>query len=249
MELTHDWRAFQDVFYPHKRTVGPTLVTPGKTAPVYLVVDGDTVLTAYCEGEDLASWVGAPLSEAHRHAAGREVVTLERKELERWTQESMGQGHFHDQVQSLRALARPKQGALPAHQRHFLLQALDSWWGKVLPSAYGVFFRIAPEGRNPERELVIVMRRGKLEAFLIPDLTSLGAERRREMADVVKYLSEKYLVPFQGITLRGEDWTRWSRDANPWRDVAKSIKANQTQLVPFRWSLALLSTTRAFFRV
>jgi hypothetical protein len=249
MELTHDWRGFQDLFYPHKRALGPTQPEKGKPQAIHVVAEGDVVLTAFCEGEDLSMWVGASLGELQSQTTGRDLCVFERKDVEKWIADGLAMPNFHEQVESYRAKAKPVRGSAPSIRKHFLLEALDGWWGKVFPSSYGLFLRVGGDSKNPERDFVLIIRRGKLDAFFVPDLHSLGAERRKEGADVVKYLSEKHLVPFQGVFVGATAWSEWSRNPSPWREVARSIKSNRLKLVPFRFGIAFLSTTRGFLKV
>ena len=55
-----------------------------------------------------------------------------------------------------------------------------------------------------------MIRRGRIDAFHEPDLSSMGQDRRKVPAEVVKYLSEKHLVPVQGIFVPAAEWADWS---------------------------------------
>jgi len=240
MDLTHDWRSFQGLFYPHRRASSARGGTP--SGPVFLVLNGDFILSAFAEHEDLSDWVGASYAEVSARTKHRQMIAYTREQVEKWVQESLSIPHFYGQVEFLRKQATPE---IPFH-RHFLVEAMHSWWGKVLPSSYGLFVRV--EGQN-EKNFLLIVRRGVIDGLSEPDLTSMGAERRRQPADVVKYLSEKYLVPVQGMFVPAHDWAEWSSHERPWKELARSVRANRTKLVPFRWSLAVLGSTRAFFGV
>ena len=234
--------------------------------PVYLVVEGDVIVGAFAECEDLSDWIGAQYQDMAADMPHREVLLFERAKFEEWLAQGMALAHVHEQLDLLRTRAasgvistrakpskkgkrgdiRLKQGHAHLGNQHFLLEAMQSWWGKVLPSAYGVFIRL--EGQK-EQDLFILLRRGRLAAFHEPDLTSMGRDRRKIPADVVKYLSEKHLVPVQGIVVPTAEWTEWSSCSSPWRKVAASLKTNQSRLVPFRWSLVSLMASRAFLGV
>lgn len=262
MELTYDWQSFQAMFYPKRRSA--TLSAGSEIAsPAYLVTEGETVVAAFAEGEDLSDWIGAPYADMAADMHHRELLLFERSQLDEWIEESMQLPHLHEQVEYLRkkaahgavsTRAKPaKKGRKGDIQRkhghahmghpHFLLEAMQGWWGKVLPSAYGVFIRL--EGSR-ETDLFVVIRRGRIDSFHEPDLNSMGKDRRKVAADVVKYLSEKHLLPVQGIFVPAAEWAEWSETTSPWRKVASSLKANQSRLVPFRWSLVSLMASRAF---
>ena len=70
MELTYDWRGFQELFYPHRR--GGAVADSTPVGPVYLVVDRGVVVTAFADNEDLSDWVGASYDDIagqNRHRA------------------------------------------------------------------------------------------------------------------------------------------------------------------------------------
>jgi hypothetical protein len=271
MDLTYDWQSFQAMFYPQRRSAlsasGGTTHSSGSelTSPAYLVTEGETVVAAFAEGEDLSDWIGAAYADMAAEMHHRELLLFEREQLDSWLEESMTLPHLHEQVEFMRKKAaagavstrakptRSKKGRKSDLQRkhghvslghpHFLLEAMQGWWGKVLPSAYGVLIRLEGQG---ERDLFVVIRRGRIDSFHEPDLSSMGKDRRKVPADVVKYLSEKHLVPVQGIFVPATEWADWSDTVAPWRKVAASLKANQSRLVPFRWSLVSLMASRAF---
>ncbi len=96
------------------------------------------------------------------------------------------------------------------------------------------------------QELLLIFRRGQLDQFLEPDLSTLNSDRRKNPDDVVKYLSERYLVPVQGAVVKSQDWRAWSQDADPWREIAQSVRTQGVKLAPFRLGTAALIATRGF---
>jgi hypothetical protein len=86
-----------------------------------------------------------------------------------------------------------------------------------------------------------------VDSFHIPDLTGALVERKRTPNDIVKYLSERYLVPVQGLFLTSAEWMEWSESSNPWPKIAKALKGSRAKLAPFKWSLATLIAIRAYF--
>ncbi len=99
------------------------------------------------------------------------------------------------------------------------------------------------------RDLLIIVRRGKLEGFDEPDLTSLIHGKRNQPANIIKFLSERYHVPVLGAFVPASEWFKWAGETNPWREVARSMRKRRTRLMPSRWSLSALVTARAFFKV
>jgi hypothetical protein len=237
MELTQDWRGFQNTFYPAGAA--------SASRALFVVTDSGLVLAAYAEGADESQWVGARTEEVRAGNAARPVVEIDRADAEKWVEAGLALSHIQEQIEKLRSAANLSPAARRA--RHFLLEAVQGWWAKILPSSYGIFLR-AGEGAR-ERDFLIVIRRGKLDAFYEPDLSSMGAERRKQPMDVVRYLSERHSVAVQGIFVPETDWQRWSASENPWREVAQAVRANRARLVPFRWAPAFLVATRAFLKV
>jgi hypothetical protein len=264
MELSYDWQSFQSMFYPKRRSA--TQLGSEIGGPIYLVCEGNIIVSAFAENDDLSDWIGAEYQELAAEQPHRELLLFERAKVDGWMSESMALPHIHEQLEFLRekagldvvsTRAKPakkgrklsrqnvelKQGHGHLGHQHFLLEAMQGWWGKVLPSAYGVFIRLEGQG---EQDLFVLVRRGRLEAFHEPDLSSMGKERRKVPGDVVKYLSEKHLVPVQGMFVPAQEWAEWSDSHNPWRRITASLKANQARMVPFRWSLMSMMASRAF---
>jgi hypothetical protein len=249
MELNYDWRGFQSVFTPRPKLLPAPTAQP--TGPIYVVHDGMTVLCAAARGETTCDWIGMPFAEFKSEFSHREVIAFERDKVDEWTLESLSLPHFFDQSGFLLDKADPQKKTLRpgplSPSQHFLLESLHGWWGKVLPSAYGIFLRLESEGSW--QDFLVLVRRGRIEGFCEPDLASMGPERSRQPADVVKYLSEKYLVPVQGLFVPEADWASFATHPHPWRQVAMALRANRAKLVPFRWGLVVLMASRAFLEI
>lgn len=256
MELIHDWRKFQTIYYPRGKPRPQSQPNPLLEAPVYLIVEGDRILSAFSGQEDLVSWVGKSCGEILRQKKHREIFVFDRKQVEKWIFESVQMSNLCEQVDFFRAMAvKATQSTEIYFQKHFLLEVLQGWWAKVLPSSFGVFLHFEEEGRDQvigvgsATSFFVIIQRGKLTAYHEPDLTTLGFVRRNDPMEVVKYLSEKYLIPVQGVFLTESDWVEWCGLENPWRTIAQALQKNKVRLVPFRWSLATLIATRAFLGV
>ncbi|OFZ76804.1 MAG: hypothetical protein A3K03_08050 [Bdellovibrionales bacterium RIFOXYD1_FULL_44_7] len=252
MELIYDWRTFQQIFHPKNKAAAVNAVNP--TGPVFLVADKGNVISAFAEKEDLSELIGSSLSEIEGRTKHRELVAFDLADFEGWINESNSMPHFYEQAEFLRAKAITtvnggrKESARSAFKfrKHFLVEAINSWWSKILPSSYGIYLKI--EG-SADEEILLLIRGGAFVAFHKPDLSILGNERKKQPPEVIKYLSEKYLVPVQGLYVSKNDWSTWCQAPQPWKLVAKAIRANGVKVVPFRWPLVLLMSFRAFFGI
>jgi hypothetical protein len=248
MELNYDWRSFKKLFHPHHHAE----VLQGNLGlgPIYAVIEGDLIVAVLSASEDLTDWLGGSYGEFKAQFQYREVIAFERKNVDHWTKESLTIPHFYGQSEHLRRSAKTSVGASDpsalGFNQHFLIQEILGGWAKVLPSSYGVYIRV--EGQV-EQSFLLLVRRGSIEGFLVPDLTSIGVERRRNPADVVKYLAEKYLVPIQGLFVPSLDWSEWARSDRPWKQVAQAVRENRVKLVPFRWNIAALIGARAYLQL
>jgi len=237
-----------------------------QAGPILCIEDRGTALALFSEGGDLSEWMGAPLDEIRGHFPSRVVITIPQSTMDSSILESLGQAHLDAQVEGWRSTV-VDQGAIFGvskksgkkaesngsdqelverhlqRRRHFLLDALkDSWWTKVLPSAFGIFLRL--EGGNAPKDFLLVYRKGKLEQFGAPDLTFLSSDRRKDSADVVKYLADRFMLPVQGVLVREEDWNLWSEQPSPWREIAWGVQSSRVQLVPLRWGVLSILATR-----
>jgi hypothetical protein len=220
------------------------------TSPIHLVVEGPLVVSAHAEEEDLGDWLGAPIDEVIQAFSHRKVLLYPAIQVQKWLSESLQSPHTYDQIQFLRREAAPQLPPLLSKRKsaprassskkppiHFLLAALESRWRKLLPSTYGIYLQLQ-SGLNPEpRSLLCIVRRGRLEAFQVPDLSHLLPERRKVPQDVVRALSEHYLMPVQGLFLSASDWATCSHSATPWRSLFQALRSKRATLSPFRWSL------------
>lgn len=248
MELTYDWKNFQSLFYSKRRLLGPGSES---LAPIYLVIDQRVIISASAEGEDLSDWVGATYDEILLDFGHRDVILYDRAKVDQCMNQSLEFEHYYDQIQSLRQEC-PSQlmthGRFKSHldliHKHFLLFALQSWWHKVFPSSYGIYIRLDDGGGL---SLLLIMQRGRVKSFYVPDLSSMIPDRRKHPLDIVKYLSERTLVPVQGLFLSTQEWAEWSEMANPWPKIASTLKAHPNKLVPFKWGLASLIANKAYF--
>lgn len=246
MELTYDWKVLQSFFWQRRRNTKDK--SPG---PVFLILNSGIITAAYSDGEDLNDWIGATYEEIVAEFSHREWVVFDREKVDQWINKALGLTHFYDQIQSVRKSARPtrtpggnhKNPTLPT-ETHFMLNAIETWWSKVLPSAYGVYIRL--DGFTGP-SLLLIIKRGRIDSFHVPDLSSMIPERRKSNADVIKFISERYLVPVQGFFPTSAEWEEWSEHPQPWNKILAALKTDHTKMVPYRRSLTWLMAVRSAF--
>ena len=252
MELTHNWRGFQKLFNPKKRSAQ---VSPEKAvAPIYLITQRGIVIAGFAEGEDLTDWFGAPFEEVMQHFRHRDCINFERDQVDGWLQGTALQPHFIEQMQMIRKNAlevspsrRIRQDLLDLFEReHFLLQGFRGWWSRILPAEFGLFLRLKNGAGIPDQDFLLILRNGTLLSFLEPDLASMNAEKAGQPAEITKYLSEKYLVPVQGVAASFSDWEKWHQSEDPWREVVKGLRNKTITFEPFRWNLSALLFAKAY---
>jgi hypothetical protein len=257
MELNHDWNSFNSVFYAKRK--GLSRQGGETSSPIYFVVeeeksekpakahdhhfgDHSKILAAFSGSEDLREILGKTLADAFERYPHRRRIVFGDQEVSQWVDQSVQLPHFHDQMVFFRKQAKSPKRMVA--DDHFLLEALQGWWAKILPSSYGFFIRI--EGQAP-RDLLVVVRRGRIDSFYTPDLSSMGADRMRKPEEVVRHLAERNALPIQGLFVQASEWQSWGESTSPWRKIATAVRESRARLFPFRWSLVGLVSTRAFF--
>jgi len=253
MELSSDWRVFQNLFYPRLR--GPNLLPPDPNAPVLGIVEDGHVVALHANGEDLRDWVGTLIEELKKQLSTRTFFLLEKKAVDQWIESSDGIPSFYSQVSGLKEKAI-ESFSTAGHARKlqdqfvdllsnkpFLLEACEGWWSKIFPSSYGVFFRLEGVGAQ---DMLLIFKRGRLDACGVPALGTMGAERSKDAIEVVRFLSERFVMPVQGFSIPGEEWRACLESQDPWRQVAYALRVRRLKLFPNRFSLATLIATKAF---
>lgn len=246
MELSQDWRKLQRTFYPAKKEMN------SDSGAVYLVHDRGVILTAFAEGENLSDWTGMTVEEFRGQFPHRILVVTECSRMENWVQTALSESNLPAQLDRVRShwiheTENDSQSqalrALPSRS-HFLIEALErSWWSRVLPSSFALLLRLEADSKV-HQNFMLLYRKGRLEHFGEPDLSFMGSERRENLSDVTRYLSERLSVPVQGVQLLEQDWKNWSDQGHPWKEIAWAIQSKRVQLVPFRWQCVGLIGTR-----
>lgn len=287
MELNADWKSFQNLFYPQREMTG----SPGQSdkelhAAVLVVTDGTQVLSAQADGEELTAWSGQPLDRLLTELSHRDFMIFDQTEVASGLTACLALPHFHDQMEMLRASVKPAVRTTSRFkaddlmiQRHFLLEALLSWWARLLPKSYGILLQIDPDpesaaatpgagvpGRRSSRvasgvteirRLFLIVRNGRIESFQEPDLPLQVLQsvshtgRGPELADWVKALSERHVLPVQALRASRTQWSQWSRSRNPWPQIAQALRAEKAsyKVVPARWGVRALVGLRALLGV
>lgn len=158
------------------------------------------------------------------------------QKCDRWMVDALNHSHYFDQISALKR-------NFFSTQSHFFLDVILPVWKKIFPSTFGVYLRI--EGENT-RSLLMVFHGGHLDGYWEPDLGQLGLGQDRDR--VVKYLSEKHLVPIQGAFFSEKNWRLLEQSENPLKDFARMIRAEEAELVPKKPSLVAFCGVMSFFK-
>lgn len=248
MELMFDWRSFQTVFHPPRRTSAEAQKDAGQNA--YIVADGDQVLAAYAEQENLQDWIGASLIEVRRQNPHRTWKVVQKQTVHQALEAGLGHAQFYDQVESYRK-AVTEAGAASEfalnRPSHFLVESLRGWWSRFLPTHYGLCLQLTNEAGNAARTSLLLVRKGRLEGFHDPDLSAFHASGRKNPDELAKYLSERYMAPVRVVTIPQKLWTAWSQDVDPWSDVFRAIVRKQVVVTPASAGIKTLIAARTMF--
>jgi hypothetical protein len=254
MELGQDWGALNRILYPRKKTKGSS-----SSDQVFVAYHGDRALRILGDQDELLYATGAPLGEAlNAVGSDRKTVAVDIAELDRALIECMKvEGGVQDQMAVFRRTLSPSKGKLPPLPEHFVLRAVRTWWGKFFPSNFGIYLHLEESAANEARaagensSLLLIFRKGELAEFDEPDFSSISSERREDLGEKVKVLRERHGVPVQGFAMNRADFLEWTEMAeNPkdthgvWKKIAKALRQDRLQLVPFRFSLAALIGSR-----
>src|SRR3954452_8699823 len=127
MELTYDWKVLQAFFWLRRKHSKEK-----PAAPIFLILDSNSVTEVYSDGEDLTDWIGATFDAVVGEFSHREWVVFHREKVDQLLNQSLGLTHFYDQIQFVRKNAKPtrthphstKNHGVP-FESHFLLNAVE----------------------------------------------------------------------------------------------------------------------------
>lgn len=244
MELGQDWDALNRTLYPRKKAKGSS-----ESETVFIAHHAERVLRIVGDKDELLFSTGTQVSEAlNAIGTGRKAVAIDIAEMDRAISQVLKtEGAIYEQVMAIRDGLRPSKGKLPEWDEHFIFSAVRSWWGKFLPSSFGIYLSLEGSETLEARSILLVFRRGELQEFDEPDLSAVSQERREDLGEVVKILRERHRVPVQGFALNRADFDQWSEAGNvasTWRNIARGLKQNRVTLHPFRFRVAALLGSR-----
>lgn len=258
MELEFNWRNFQEFF-----SVEPL----SGLRPIYVVLDSEQnrILSIYEERESLDEFLGKSLQDLVQRYPARKILAIYQKDMMEGFKKLEPRSHFYEQLQDLKQdfleSAMWAQGTDDLRryskldqqffeslgesigQRHFLLEAVRSWWKALFPKSYGIFIRVHGQ---VTRDFLLLFRGRKLVLSHEPDLGHLGDQRSRKMDEVVEYLSGKHLLRVQGIQTHDSEWKSWSKGGDHWRKIAGALRGRRLSFYPKRRGLYFLIYIRAF---
>lgn len=256
MDLGQDWGTLHRILYPRRKSKGSST-----SEHVFIAHHSERTLRLVGDRDELLFSTGTPLPEAII-AAGtdRKVIALDIGEMDRALNDCLRtEGGIFEQIETLgQSLSdsltnsgeRSTRSPFPIPEEHFIFAAVRSWWGKVLPTSFAIYLHL--EGLEPSdaRSLLLIFKRGELTEFDEPDLSGVSSERRADLNEVVKILRERHRVPVQGFAMNRADFAEWSENGNTsatWKSIAKALRADRLQLMPFRFGMAALLGSRGIF--
>jgi hypothetical protein len=247
LDLGQDWDALNRTLYPRKKAKGAS-----ESNTVFIAHHADRVLRMLGDRDELLFSTGAPVSEAlNAIGAGRKPVAIDIAEMDRALALALkSDGGIYEQVMGLRSDLQPTKGRLPDWDEHFIFSAIRSWWGKLLPSSFGIFLSLEGSDTVDSRSILLVFRKGELHEFAEPDLSAVSQERQGDLGEVVKILRERHRVPVQGFAMNRADFEEWSDAGNvsgTWKNIARGLKQNRVTLHPFRFGIAAMIGSRGIF--
>lgn len=244
MDLGQDWDALNRTLYPRKKAKGSS-----ESDTVFIAHHADRVLRVIGDRDELLFSTGTPVEET-LNAIGttRKSVAIDIAEMDRAIAQALKtEGAIYEQVMTLREELRPSRGKLPEWVEHFLFAGVRSWWGKLLPSSFGLYLHLEGSDTVETRSILLVFRKGELQEFDEPDLSAVSQERQSDLDEVVKILRERHRVPVQGFALNRADFDAWSEAGNvsaTWKNLARAVRQNRVTLHPFRFGVAALVGAR-----
>ncbi len=247
MDLGQDWDALHRTLYPRKKSKGSS-----QSNVVFIAHHADRVLRVVGDSDDLLFSTGAPVAEAmNAIGANRKTVAIDIAEMDRAIAQILKtDGGIYEQVLALRDELEPSRGVIPDWEEHFVFSAVRSWWGKLLPSSFGIYLHLEGSETLEASSILLIFRKGELQEFNEPDLSAVSQERRGDLGEVAKILRERHRVPVQGFAMNRADFDEWSDAGNvsaTWKNLARALKQNRMSLHPFRFGVAALVGWRGIF--
>ena len=247
MDLGQDWDVLHRTLYPRKKAKGAS-----ESGFVFIAHHADRVLRIVGDRDELLFSTGTPVSEAiSAIGSERKTVAIDISEMDRALAQAVRtDGAIYDQVLALRNEVQPSLGRLPEWEEHFIFSSIRSWWGKFLPSSFGIYLHLEGNEATEPSSILLVFRKGELQEFNEPDLSAVSRERRVDLGEVVKILRERHRVPVQGFAMNRVDFDAWSEMGNvsaTWKNLARALKRSRLTMHPFRFGVAAMIGSRGIF--
>ncbi len=249
MDLGQDWGTLHRILYPRVKSKGSS-----SSDHVFIAHHADRTLRLVGDRDELLFSTGSPVTEAANAASNeRNVVSIDIADMDRALNECLRvEGGIFEQIEDLTGSLARGQKNFPKPPEHFIFIAVRSWWGKVLPTSFGIYLHL--EGTEPTdgKALMLIFRKGELVEFDEPDLSGVSSERRADLSEVVKVLRERHRVPVQGFAMNRADFAEWSEAGNTgetWKSISKALRADRLQLMPFRFGMAAIIGSRGIFKL
>lgn len=221
MELIQDWITTQDLFQ-----------SPESPAPVWVITEKGRVVEVLdpgekLSGENLDRWIGVPAEQIQTHLnahLGQGWVSFEREEIDQMWSSALEEPTFSRQLDK-----HHKALSLPVARKHFMLDALEGPWNRILPSQYGVVFCI--EDEKEKTGFFVKVSKGRLDQMVKVQVPPAGA------GALAMELELEHRIRIQGISMKEEFWNELACSGSPWRKIASGLRERQVKLSPFRVSI------------
>jgi hypothetical protein len=268
--LGFDWRSYHQTFGREKRTLSD-FQSSVRNAPIWISYSQGNIVSAYHESQDLSEWIGAPLEEFFNKFSSEEILSIEHSELNQWLKSSLQQNHYYAQLGVIKESALPFLKKAPKNNKiskelkweiykknqnaikyldqvHFLFEAIETWWKKILPQHFLLFIRVRTEESVPQ-DLFLEFQNGEWIGCEVPDLSSLSVEQLQDTVLVSKVLKENYKVPSLIIETNEVSWKELILSPDPWRVLFKKIGAREIVFFHSRFKWWVLIGLRAFLGI
>jgi hypothetical protein len=268
MDLTHDWRALNEVLFQQALGLGgagSSLVLLEENGEI---VDGVSSTGRLFEDRGVTG-ISADKGQLDALAAkygADQALLVPRRVLDQQIAEaaSLGSNYFQ-QLESLRealhAQLGKKKNGLVVSRRHFVLDLFGSRLKRLLPRRFNVLLfvdqrPVAGAAAMPlsYQAILLSYSNGRLDQFFEPDFSGLHENRLvrwdAESAAIGSHLESRYILPCYGIFMYREDWDGCLAAAaagqKPWRRFVRVHDEGRAAVYPRNklLSKALLATQR-----
>lgn len=246
MELINDWKAYNTLW-----KVSRTDSSLKDEHTIYCVIDGEWIVDASTEGQDLSEWAGAPVSEFAQKFSNSKMVTVQWRELEASLQGLFQKTHWVEQREALKQeveLDSTSGSSLLRQVATKKARRKATEWGlgfqsiidtlfqgrlsRFLPRHFGLYIHFSD--LTCKNGYLLTFQNGALDKYFSP---AFGPSTE----DKVKYLADRYMIPVQGLECHSLDWEKWKDSQDPWLEIRQAFKTGKLKIFPAKkWIGALL---------